>query len=96
MQGDGNFCINKLNDDGTLNAVLWCASTDGGVNRYMTYQTDNNICVYDSDDNAIWCSESDNIIETPGVLYMQNDGNLCAYEGNDITNPTIIWCSDTA
>jgi hypothetical protein len=61
----------------------------GNGNYIFTYQTDGNICLYDSNDGSlIWMS---NKLHTPKKLVMQGDGNLVAFD----TNGKPQWASNS-
>jgi hypothetical protein len=57
--------------------------------KYMLiYQTDGNVCLYNSGGEGIWCSTA---LHTPGKLVMQSDGNLVAYDSGGIPQ----WATNT-
>ena len=57
--------------------------------KYMLiYQTDGNVCLYNSGGGGIWCSTA---LHTPGKLVMQSDGNLVAYDSGGIPQ----WATNT-
>jgi hypothetical protein len=93
----------KYNDSFTLTSVITAPSsllqdqflrpgeqiTSGNGNYVFTYQTDGNICLYDSNDGTlIWMS---NKLHTPKKLVMQGDGNLIAFD----TNGKPQWSSNS-
>jgi hypothetical protein len=57
--------------------------------KYMLiYQTDGNVCMYNSSGTGVWCSTA---LHTPGKLVMQSDGNLVAYDSGGIPR----WATNT-
>lgn len=57
--------------------------------KYMLiYQTDGNVCIYNTTGGGIWCSMA---VHTPGNLVMQSDGNLVAYDNGGIPR----WATNT-
>lgn len=58
--------------------------------RYMfIYQTDGNVCLYNTNGGGpLWCSMA---VHDPGVLIMQGDGNLVAYDSGGVPR----WATGT-
>lgn len=54
----------------------------------LIYQTDGNVCIYHTTGGGIYCSMA---LHTPGVLVMQGDGNLVAYDSGGIPR----WATNT-
>jgi hypothetical protein len=93
----------KYNDSFILNATIAEPSTlkegkflkpgkhiiSGNGNYVFTYQTDGNVCLYDTTDGSlIWMS---NKLHTPSKLVMKGDGNLVAFD----TNGKPQWSSNS-
>lgn len=79
-----NTC--NLNQDASLLPGESIKSLNG---KYLfIYQTDGNVCMYDSNGGGIWCST---VLHTPGKLVMQSDGNLVAYDSGGIPR----WSTET-
>jgi len=63
--------------------------TSGNGNYIFTYQTDGNICLYNSNDGSlIWMS---NKLHSPNKLVLQGDGNLVAFD----TSGRPQWTSNS-
>lgn len=57
--------------------------------KYMfIYQTDGNVCLYNTSGGSVWCSMA---LHTPGKLVVQDDGNVVAYDSGGIPQ----WSTDT-
>jgi hypothetical protein len=54
----------------------------------LIYQTDGNVCLYNTSGGGIWCSMA---VHSPGKLILQGDGNLVAYGSNGIP----VWSTKT-
>jgi len=62
-----------------------------GADSYMKYQSDGNLVLYRTSDNAaLWSSGTANT--TPGRAEMQTDGNFVIYNGSG----TAIWTTGTS
>ena len=89
MQQDGNFVVYK--DQG----AIWASNTAGvGTGPYiLRMQSDNNLVVYDTNDQARWSSNTrtDHASANNGFVQMQDDGNLVVYRGDGIP----LWKSGT-
>eukprot|EP01084_Bolivina_argentea_P011513 21520_1 len=90
MQTDGNFVVYKLDpSNGNIQHELWhsymngehsLSSTEG---RYMIYQNDNNFCMYAAADTGFrWCTMHYQPNVPTGAVIMQDDSNLCVYNGH--------------
>jgi len=82
MQGDGNLVLYDQSG-----AVWSTRSANSGANRCIM-QTDSNLVLYDSRNNAVWSSGT--CCNPGGELILQNDRNLVIYRNN-----VAIWASGT-
>ena len=64
---------------------MW-ASQEKGSDLKLVMQTDGNVVIYDSEDNAIWSSRR---LGTPSGLVLDNDGQLASYDSSN----KILWSS---
>jgi hypothetical protein len=86
MQTDGNAVVFDSDYAGKLTPI-WHSNTYGVTNRYLVFQNDGNLVVYNADRTPAWNSGTyDN---TGTLLKMQDDGNLVIYRANN----TPIWAS---
>jgi hypothetical protein len=89
-----SLTLNK--SDLKQDAVLLPGESIKSLNgKYMfIYQTDGNVCIYNTSGGGIWCSMA---VHTPGKLIMQSDGNLVAYDSGGIPRwATNTWGQGTA
>lgn len=85
LQKDGNFVVYVSRQWIPRNA-LWSSQTSNKppfIGPYtLSMQTDGNVVTYDSNNRAVWASQSSVKDPKPYYLKMQNDGNLVVYDGN--------------
>jgi hypothetical protein len=85
--------VDSLFNDGQLYQHGFFVSQNG--HYYARLQDDGNFVVYNGNDftapNAVWSSNTGGVGYGPFKLVMQNDGNLCIYEGNG----NATWSSNT-
>jgi hypothetical protein len=86
MQPDGNAVVYDSDYTGKLTPI-WNSRTNGVANRYLSFQTDGNLVVYNADRTPVWNSETYGSSGT--LLKMQDDGNLVIYRANN----TPVWAS---
>jgi hypothetical protein len=86
MQTDGNLVLR----DSQKTAALWATNTSGTDGYEALFQTDGNLVVYGTNQDALWASHTNG--KGAVVLMLQDDGNVVLYDGQN--NP--VWQTGTA
>ncbi|AVR98160.1 hypothetical protein C9I28_22850 [Pseudoduganella armeniaca] len=90
---DGNLCVLRDSD----HTGVWCSrSTSAGEAVYVTgMQTDGNLCTATEDarPHIAWCLTDQPRYDGPFFLAMQDDANLCIYNGTPGHITGTVWCS---
>ena len=86
MQSDGNLVLR----DSQRTAALWATNTSGTDGYVALFQTDGNLVLYGTNQDALWASHTNG--KGGALLALQDDGNVVLYDGQ--MNP--LWQTGTA
>ncbi|HEY2369029.1 MAG TPA: hypothetical protein VGH87_21680, partial [Polyangiaceae bacterium] len=87
MQTDGNLVLRDVQQN---NATLWATNTSNTDGEVVIFQTDGNLVLYGTNQDALWSTHTNGKGGT--LLAFQDDGNVVLYDGQ----MHALWQTGTA
>ena len=87
LQTDGNLVLRDTQKNG---AALWASNTSNTDAEVALFQTDGNLVVYGTNQDALWATHTNG--KGGALLAFQDDGNVVLYDGQ----MNVLWQTGTA